>query len=104
MLFRSWATRCDVCQPWLPDWIWDGAWHLIQVHMKLDSDGTDGVVEAWMDGQKFVESIGVDLGSGGQEFFAEIRLSGNLNHNPDQDQRVMFGRQRVWITDPGWSN
>lgn len=27
----------------------DGAWHLYEVHLKMDTDGTDGISEAWID-------------------------------------------------------
>jgi len=30
----------------------DGRWHCYEAHLKLDTDGTDGVIEIWVDGKK----------------------------------------------------
>ncbi|MBC2714608.1 MAG: hypothetical protein HF978_04795 [Desulfobacteraceae bacterium] len=38
----------------------DGKWHCIEVHMKMDTNGTDGVGEAWIDNVKILDRHDLD--------------------------------------------
>jgi len=33
----------------------DGLWHWIEIHMKIDTNGADGIFEAWADGVQFFD-------------------------------------------------
>ena len=41
----------------------DGLWHEFEVHIEMDTDGTDGVAEAWIDGAQVFSFSDVDYGT-----------------------------------------
>ncbi len=43
----------------------DGQWHSIQVHLKMDTDGTNGIGEAWIDGIQIIKNTSVNWGTQG---------------------------------------
>lgn len=46
----------------------DGAWEVFEVHIKADTDGTDGVVQIWVGGDLLADYQNVDWGAGGASF------------------------------------
>lgn len=38
----------------------DGQWHCLELHVKMDTDGTDGIAEMWVDGRKTLSYSNVD--------------------------------------------
>lgn len=47
----------------------DGRWHFYEVHLKVDTNGANGVGESWVDGQLSRRDTNLNLGAGGVEFF-----------------------------------
>lgn len=48
----------------------DGRWHFYEFHMKMDTNGSNGVQEAWVDGKMSSRTTNVNFGSqGGIDFF-----------------------------------
>lgn len=87
------------------DEVWDGVWHRLRFHIRLDTDGTDGEWEVWLDDMKVVDGQGIDLASAssGSTHWTGVTLAANLNEGPDVEaQSIWFGPVRVWIGDPGW--
>jgi len=41
----------------------DGAWHSYEIHIKMDTDGTDGLAYMWIDGNLRMSDTGADFGS-----------------------------------------
>lgn len=41
----------------------DGQWHYYEVHLKMDTDGTDGETELWVDGVRKLQYADVDFGT-----------------------------------------
>lgn len=41
----------------------DGLWHLYEVHLKMDTDGTNGVAEMWIDETKILAHTNIDWGT-----------------------------------------
>ena len=41
----------------------DGKWHFYEVHLKMDTNGADGVAEVWIDGTKKLTATDVDYGT-----------------------------------------
>ncbi|WP_299077906.1 fibronectin type III domain-containing protein [uncultured Paraglaciecola sp.] len=39
----------------------DGLFHLFEMHVKMDTDGTDGIAQAWIDGVKIIDSSTADF-------------------------------------------
>ncbi len=39
----------------------DGLFHMFEMHVKMDTDGTDGIAQAWIDGVKVIDSATVDF-------------------------------------------
>ena len=42
----------------------DGKWHCYELHIKMDSNGSNGIGEFWIDGQKVISQTNVDWSSG----------------------------------------
>jgi len=41
----------------------DGKWHCHEIHMKMDTNGKDGIAEWWADGEKVIDRKDVDFGT-----------------------------------------
>lgn len=41
----------------------DGLWHCYEIHLKMDTDGTDGVGEMWIDENLIISKTDVDFGT-----------------------------------------
>lgn len=41
----------------------DGLWHEFEIHIKMDTNGSDGIAEAWVDGTKRFTRTDVNFGS-----------------------------------------
>ena len=42
----------------------DGLWHAFEIHIKMDTDGTDGIGQAWIDGNLMYDISDLDFGGG----------------------------------------
>lgn len=93
-------NRCDANQL-----VWDNQWHQVRWHLK-QSD-TDGVMEAWIDGVKFLDDAQGDTAASrlgdtqSVGLFRFWEISANLN-TPSPAIGFQVERIRVWDTDPGW--
>ncbi|MFQ5452970.1 MAG: hypothetical protein ACE5D6_02135 [Candidatus Zixiibacteriota bacterium] len=52
----------------------DGMWHVWEVHLKMDTNGADGIVELWIDNNKLIDVTNADLGT---TTFNEIQFGSN---------------------------
>ncbi len=41
----------------------DGSWHCLEVHLRMDTNGSNGVLEFWLDGVKKISANNVPLGT-----------------------------------------
>ena len=41
----------------------DGLWHFYEVHLKMDTNGTNGAAEMWIDGVQTISATGVNWGT-----------------------------------------
>lgn len=41
----------------------DGKWHCFEIHIKMDTNGSNGISEAWIDGKKILSNHNVDFGA-----------------------------------------
>ena len=103
--FSPWPNAFDAGSVNAKDDLYDFAWHHIRVHMVMDTDGTDGVWEVWLDGTLVAQEEAGDLrGSAqGNTGWGSIKFPNNINEQPTSDQSIWFGPLRVYISDPGWS-
>ncbi len=79
--------------------LWDSAWHEMKGHYRMGEG--DGITEAWLDGVKALEHFDLTTVSVGN-YFKSVYFSSNHNEGPTEVIDVIFGRYRLWITDPGW--
>jgi len=42
--------------------IGDGLWHLYEIHLKMDTNGANGIAEAWVDGVKRIDHSAANFG------------------------------------------
>jgi|GEM_PF-1759003 len=42
----------------------DGQWHLFEIHIRMDSDSTDGVAQMWIEGDLVIDESDVDYSGG----------------------------------------
>lgn len=97
------ATRRQAAVPF------DGQWHTLRYHVKLNTDGTaNGRIAVWFDGQRFRDDgvgapgyTGPPLNITASDLYA-LALGRNLNQGPAQAQSLWWGRIAVWRTNPGW--
>ena len=57
----------------------DGQWHMYEVHLKMDTNGSDGIAEMWIDGVQRLSHSNVDFAT--QAGWDNIGL-GNNQRNP----------------------
>jgi hypothetical protein len=60
----------------------DGSWHAFEVHLKMDTNGSNGIAEVWIDGVKKVSQTDVNFGT--QSGFQWILVGSNAQfpNNP----------------------
>ena len=62
----------------------DGKWRLYEVHLKMDTDGTNGIGEIWIDGVKKLSYTNINYGTqAGWLFFALGSNKGVTNNGRD---------------------
>jgi len=93
---------CPNGKPDLEALLWDGEWHRIRWHVRMGSNANaqDGIHEAWLDGQKFLESTGIRTGSNSGAYFDRLALG--RNGDPVQASSIHWGEVAVHISNPGW--
>lgn len=64
----------------------DGQWHAYEVHMKADTNGTDGISEVWVDGIKKASFTNLNLG--GSTGWTTILIGSNAR--TPSNGRVMY--------------
>jgi len=59
----------------------DGSWHYVEIHLKMDTNGADGIAEYWIDGVNGLSMTGLDFDTRGVwhhiEFFGNC-LAANI--------------------------
>jgi len=68
----------------------DGQWHYYEAHIKIDTDGTDGIAEMWIDDTKIIDEQSVDFGG---DSFSVTGISG-----------ILLGSNQEWILDGSGCN
>jgi len=96
------ATCSAANRPNLPSFLWDGQWHRLRWHVEMSSspNAQDGTLEAWLDGQKFLESRGVDTNSTAGSFFRYMALG--RNGDPVDAASIYWGAVTIHTSSPGW--
>jgi hypothetical protein len=64
----------------------DESWHCLEWHMKVDTNGANGIAEGWVDGVH--EFRRTDIDYGGHSGWASVHLG--QNHNQPANGRIMF--------------
>ena len=58
----------------------DGKWHLYEIHLKMDTNGNDGIAEAWVDGIKRVSYTNANFGGlQGAPGWSALQIASNSN-------------------------
>lgn len=76
----------------------DGQWHRFRVHLRMGTG--DGAYEAWWDDTKFLTATGLSTGNAASDYWAWHALGRNCGLA--SASWMDFGRERMWLTDPGW--
>lgn len=71
------SPRCSHCgwDALFPSGQSDGSWHAFEVHLKMDTNGSNGIAEVWIDGAKKVSQTNVNFGT--QSGFQWILVGSN---------------------------
>lgn len=79
----------------------DGLFHMFEVHIKNDTDGTDGIARMWIDGQLILDETNVNYTNGGGQGMRRIDISVNQNDpNNGRAMYVDFDDIEIWNTTP----
>ena len=87
-----------------PGGVSDGSWHVYEVHIKLDTDGTDGVAQCWIDGELVIDYSNIDYpGSGWDNFGIGSNQASPANGGcmPVDFDDIVIYRQTPPNTDTG---
>lgn len=58
----------------------DGKYHAFKLHMKMDTNGSNGIIEMWVDGMKRISATNVNFGGGaGKTGWGWFNISSNQN-------------------------
>jgi hypothetical protein len=118
----SWGTNCsmigfncrlgygtgqDIYRASVPGPLWDGAWHVYRLHIKLPAykGEKSGILEFWIDGkllkrvtnQTFISRTGAF-----SNVWSSLGLGGNSNSGTSRKTSEWWGRLRIWTTNPMW--
>lgn len=82
----------------------DGQFHLFEIHIKMDTDGTDGVGKMWIDGKRVINNTGVNWSEGHnatRDGWSFIEFESN-QHSPDNGRYmyVDYDDIEIWNTTP----
>jgi len=82
----------------------DGLFHMIEVHIKIDTDSTNGVIQMWVDGNKIIDVDDMDISGGDPSARLGIKYFDFVsNQSPPQNASVMyvdFDDIEIWKTTP----
>ncbi|CAB1072282.1 hypothetical protein D1AOALGA4SA_1509 [Olavius algarvensis Delta 1 endosymbiont] len=82
----------------------DGLFHMFEVYIKLDTDGTDGIGRVWIDGTRVLNKTDVDYSGGNAASRAGIKFFDfQENQSSPNNGRAMYidyDDIEVWITTP----
>jgi len=80
----------------------DGSWHLIEHHLKMDTNGTDGVVEIKIDGELLLSHTNVDMDSSGTRSFGGFSVVTNSSQAIDVDCAGKLDVDDIAVSTAGW--
>jgi hypothetical protein len=118
----SWSTNCsmigwdcrfgygagqDAYRASVPGPLWDGAWHVYRLHIKLPAykGEKSGILEMWIDGKllkRVTSQTFISRTGGFSNVFASLALGSNSNSATSRPTSNWWGRLRIWTTNPGW--
>jgi hypothetical protein len=77
----------------------DGNWHCYEVHIKMDTNGNNGIGEAWIDEQKIISENSCDFGtqSGWSNF-----LIGSNQSSPDNGSDMAVDFDDIVVSNTGY--
>ena len=80
----------------------DESWHCYEIHLKIDTDGTDGIADAWIDGVKVINNSGIDFGWPDElTGFYWLTLGHNQRY-PDNGKAMFVDYDDVVINNTGY--
>ncbi len=79
--------------------IGDGQWHYYEIHFKMDTNSTNGIFEAWVDGSLAVSRTDLDLGS--EAGFSSVTIGSN-QHDPSNGTCVPVDFDDIAISTTGY--
>jgi len=67
----------DLWKAFMEGGVGDGKWHCYEIHIKMDTNGKDGVAQWWLDDRKVIERH--DVRFGGHGGWQQIVIGSNRN-------------------------
>lgn len=77
----------------------DGKWHCYEIHIKMDTNGKDGISEAWIDGRMILSNKNVDFGT--VEGWSWFQIGSN-QANPDNGRCMAVDFDDIAVTNTGY--
>ncbi len=77
----------------------DGSWHCLEWHMKMDTNGSDGIAEGWVDGVLQFRRTNIDYGT--HAGWASVHLAEN-HRTPANGALMWFDLDDVAISATGY--
>ena len=80
----------------------DGLWHCYEIHLRVDTDGTDGIIEAWIDGVAVISGTGIDFGWPDELTGYKWLALGHNQKYPDNGRAMYVDYDDVVINTTGY--
>ncbi|MFZ3091179.1 MAG: heparin lyase I family protein [Nitrospirota bacterium] len=78
----------------------DGKWHLWEIHIKMDTNGKDGVVELWTDGKHMINERTANLGGASGAILSYVAIGEN-GFKPDNGRCMYVDYDDIVISSTG---
>ncbi|MEA1925078.1 MAG: hypothetical protein U9M95_04340 [Candidatus Altiarchaeota archaeon] len=79
----------------------DGQFHCYEVHIKMDTDGSNGICEAWIDGQQIISFNNCDLGTQTGSGWTWFTIGSN-QYSPNNGRCMAVDYDDVAVSNTGY--
>jgi hypothetical protein len=79
----------------------DGKWHFIEFHVKMDTNGSDGVAQAWIDGVERFAITNANFSNGTRRGWQWFQINANQK-SPDNGGCVFVDYDDVAVSNTGY--
>ena len=79
----------------------DGKWHAVEFHVKMDTNGSDGIAQAWIDGVQRFNHTNVNYSNGSRRGWQWFQINGNQK-SPNNGGCVFVDYDDMAVSSTGY--